>query len=168
MYVSSMRCVPATVWRSLAFLALVALVVASTGCTLIGLGVGAAAGASTERWKTVDVNASPPSSGEVVHARFVAAGHDRWVEGSYGGVRNGLLVLWSSAEAPCERGEPHDDGTRVDSRECLIPLQSLRELRIRGGTHWERGLGIGAAVGGAIDLTIFIGLAIAFHGPISI
>ena len=94
--------------RLVAFIALVSLVAASTGCSLIGLGVGAAVGASTDRWKTVDVDTWPASSGEVVQAHFVSPGHDRWVEGSYGGVRNGLLVLWT-AEPACERREPNAD-----------------------------------------------------------
>ena len=52
--------------------------------------------------------------------------------------------------------------TREDPRECLIPLESLLELRIQSGTHWKRGMGIGAAVGGAIDLAVLVAFAVAF------
>ena len=161
------RHAPANVSRLIAFLVLVALVAASTGCSAVGLGVGTAAGASSVRWRTVDVETSPPLSGEAVRAHFVSRGRYQWVEGTYAGVRNGLLVVSTAEEPTCEGDEPRADGTtREEPRDCLIPLQSLLELRVPHGTHWKLGMGIGAAIGGAIDLAVTAVVLSSFRGPI--
>jgi hypothetical protein len=101
-----------------------------------------------------------------VQARVVSHGrHEEWIDGTYVGERNGLLVLRSATGQACEPDGPQAAGPTTENSECLIPRQSLRELRVPHGTHWKRGMAIGAAIGGAIDLAVLIAVSISFKGP---
>jgi hypothetical protein len=151
-------CVPSIAGPLLRLVALLGLVGASTGCSVIGLGIGTAAGASWSRWSAVDVETSPPLAGETVRAHVVTQSQrDVRVERPYVGVRYGLLVLQRPAGEDCERDDLRDEAPTSDlANECVIPLRSLRELRVPNGSYWKRGMGIGAAIGGAIDLTVIV------------
>ena len=126
--------------------ALVVLVATSTGCGLIGLGVGTAAGALTPRYEMLEpTEAGLARAAPSAHLRVRTVGgseSDEWAEGDYAGIRGGALSLSNDAEVR------------------TIPLPTVKEARVQNGNYMARGLWIGATIGGALD-TAIVGLIAA-------
>jgi hypothetical protein len=108
---------------------LVALLATSSGCSAIGLGIGAA----TTRPEQVIVTPTGPLPEDVRYEK-VRVGYraddrkDEWIEGRYQGVRDGTLI------------------SSNDTGEHAIPLTSVREVRVKGGSYWATGLIVGAVI----------------------
>lgn len=127
----------------LARLALLALLATSTGCGLIGMGVGSA----VPRSETIVVTSETPlpEIGERVRVHVTrAGGSDEWIAGRYDGVREGAFIVSNS------------------SGEHAIVIGSIREIEKRRGSYWGTGLAIGvvidvivtgALVAAAVDLS---------------
>lgn len=137
-----MKTLPPT--RILLATTLVALLATNTGCTLIGMGVGAAAGGSVDRYSTVTpIDPLPPARSEV-RVRVASPGNtEARIKGIFAGVCDGALIVLN------------------DSGEHAIALEAFRDLRVKNGTDWRTGLGIGAAIGGTVDLALLFLLSLA-------
>jgi hypothetical protein len=103
---------------------------ATSGCTLAGVAIGAA----TPRYERTE---SPRQEGIVdlgtqIRVRVRSVGSDSVVieeiDGRYGGIRDG----WMSV-------------TDADGHEHELPVSDIVELRVRSGTEWKKGLLLGAA-----------------------
>jgi hypothetical protein len=131
---------------SLLFVALVALLSTSTGCGLIGMGVGSAVGGTMPRYSKVEPNAPPLLAGSEIRV-FAASpgGTEELLEGEYEGVRYGKLIVSTI-----------DPVYGVQTGERAVPLEAIREVRVRNGTYAGKGLLTGLAIGGAIDLTLIV------------
>jgi hypothetical protein len=142
-----------------------ALAAMSTGCTLVGLGMGAAVGAATPRDVGVDPRAQskPPSIGDLVEVSVAVRGPgEERLRGDYGGVRDGTLILLHTDATLCAWAVAADRAAAelpVDAAACTLPLGSVRELRVllRRETYWIQGMGLGFFIGAALDM----GLAVA-------
>jgi hypothetical protein len=131
-------------------LAVVALL-PSTGCSMIGLGVGALAGADTPRYDEVirlDAEQQLPAPGTKLRVTVVGDGE---LAGRYVGLRDGALVL---SNRVAERPAP---------TERVLPMASVREVRAENGTYWARGAGLGFVLGLCIDAVV-VGVVLSnFH-----
>lgn len=111
--------------------ALAALAIAplASGCTVIG----AAAGAGIDHYEATAWPQARVEPGTPVRVRTRAVGSDSLraadVDGRYGGVHDGMLVL-----------------TDTDRGEQQIPLADVVEVEVRRGSEWKKGLLLGAIV----------------------
>lgn len=106
--------------------AVLALATLSCGCTVLG----AAAGAGMPHYEPTAWPHERVARGSEVRVRVRAVGADsarvREIDGRYGGVRDGALVLMDDA------GE--------------IPLRDVAGVETREGSEWKKGLLLGAVV----------------------
>ena len=121
----------------------VALLATNTGCTLIGMGVGAAAGGNVDRYSTVTPNDPLPPPRSQVRVRVSPGNTEERIKGRFAGVCDGALIVLN------------------DSGEHAIALEAVRDLRVKNGTYWRTGLGTGAAIGGTVDLALLVLLSLA-------
>ena len=130
--------------RSLVTLMALVALPSTTGCSVLGLGIGTAIGAASPRYDEISpYNPALPVGANVrvrtSEGRFVA---DVVYEGAYTGTRDDALIVSS------------------DEGDDAIKLASIRELHVKNGTYWRRGMNAGLIVGGTIDVIIVIvGLA---------
>jgi hypothetical protein len=122
--------------RALLVAGLVALLATSTGCcSSIGMGLGTAVGAGVPRYSTIEANDPRLSTDENVQVRATGGAS---VEGRYVGVRDGALIVSN------------------DSGEHAIAPETIRELRVKNGTYWERGMVTGLVIGGLGDVALAV------------
>ncbi len=135
-------------------LAVVALL-QCTGCTAIGFGVGAAVGSESPRYKKLAAEDQPPAPGTHLwlHVAGQEAGSDEWLDGRYVGQRDGNLIMAT------RRVEPYS------YEEWGVPRESVREGRVKEGSHWGEGAGLGAVIGLAVDVIVVGVVACNFKGP---
>jgi hypothetical protein len=118
-----------------------ALSLASGGCTVAGTAIGAA----SPRYERANWPRDGVELGTEIRVRQRSVGADavevREIDGRYGGIRDG----WMSV-------------TDHDGREHEVAVRDIVDLRVRNGSHWQKGLLLGAAAD-AVIVTAAIAIA---------
>ena len=130
-----------------AVVALACLSGAQAGCTI----AGAAIGANMPRYEPTGWPRQEPSPGAAIRVRVRTVGADARavaiVEGSYGGIRHGAIVVLQGA------------------RENEVPLQDVLDVAAREGSEWKKGVLLGAIADACLAAAV---VAASSSGPISI
>ena len=111
------------------------------GCSLIGLGIGAATPRYQELPRRAAANADELPKGEVVEITAVTGLGQEQIDGSVEGVRDGKLLVDSGY------------GTRT------IPLDHVMTVRVREGSYWAAGLAAGAVIDAVVLPCVVVGLS---------
>jgi len=122
-------------------------VLATTGCTLAGAGLGA----SIPQYESRDWQHEEIPLGTTVRVRVRSVGGDSAnadVVGRYGGVREGFLLI-----------------TDGNDREHAVPISDVLSLDVKTGSEWKKGLLLGAT---ADTVIVIVALAAASGGNVSV
>jgi hypothetical protein len=143
---------------------MVACALCCTGCSLIGLGIGAASprwerNVPPEEIESYRVEGKPPD----VDVQLGTPAHPEpwWVAGSF--VR--LSADGKTRPSSNSTGtftyeyEPRTLVVATDANEWGIPLQDIERVDVRRGSYWATGLGVGFAldVAAALVTAVLIG-----------
>lgn len=142
---------------SLSFLALVALLATSSGCSAIGLGIGAAIPRfdTTDHQMEVRVTDDQPSPLPAVGDDtrvWVTWRQDLWAKGLYQGVRDGEVIV------------SNDKGEHAIPLGAISEMRVVHRARVRRGSYWVTGLAMGAV----IDTIVIVALYQSSPAPFSI
>lgn len=117
------------------------------GCTFIGMGIGAGVGATMPRYE--DSAAGHPEPGDEVTAVMSD------------GVTAEARVLASDAFVGGDHVEVQ--ATTSSSQVSTIPVDQIRSLRHKVGSHWARGMLIGTLIGLALDIAYWSAVILEPH-----
>jgi hypothetical protein len=127
---------------------LVFAMLAASGCTLAGTAIGA----EIPRYERVEWQREGIPLGTEVRVRLRRVGTDAFaadeIRGRYGGIQDGLFSVTD------DRGREHE-----------LAVGDLRDLEVRRGTEWKKGLVLGAA---ADAIVVVAAVAIANGANVSI
>jgi hypothetical protein len=138
----------ALVRSSLPFPALVALVATSSGCSAIGLGIGAAIPRFDVtdheiEMRVTDGQPSPlPAVGDDTRV-WVTWREDVWAKGLYQGVRDGEVIV------------SNDKGEYAIALGAISEMRVVRRVRVRRGSYWLTGLAMGAVIDALVLVALY-------------
>jgi len=119
------------------------------GCTFIGMGIGAGVGTAIPRYEDpVDTNAGRPEPGDEVTVVM----ND--------GMTAEARVLASDAFVGGDHVEV--EITSSPSQLSTVPVDQIRSLRHKVGSHWARGMLIGTLIGLALDIAYWSAAVVSF------